>query len=153
MKKAMRNNKSGSSDADEDSYGRTDGPPSPPARPSVPPGDPRLRDQDHADEIARDAAERASSISNLISKDQVLEKAREDRFVLEMLQKMNKVKYEREVEPLILHFHKLEKLRGISGNRYVWCRCVCHMSLVCRERHVSCLDFWHSRGGESSRSL
>ena len=153
MKKATRNNKSGSSDADEDSYGKSDAPPPPPVRPSVLPGDPRLRELAHADEMTREAAERASSVSNLISKDQVLEKAREDRFVLEMLQKMNKVKYEREVEPLILHFHKLEKLRGLSSNRYVWCRCVCHMSLVCRERHMSYLDFWHSRGGESSRSL
>ncbi len=60
---------------------------------------------------------RSSSISTMISKDQVLEKAREDRFVLEMLQKMNKAKYEREVEPLIVHFHKLEKLRMVTGNR------------------------------------
>jgi len=136
MKKAMRNNKSGSSDADEDSYGRADTPLPPPVRPSMP-GDPGLRQQAHAEEMARDAAERAASVSNLISKDQVLEKAREDRFVLEMLQKMNKVKYEREVEPLILHFHKLEKLRGISGNRYVWCKCGCHMALVCPERCVT----------------
>jgi len=37
--------------------------------------------------------------------------AREDRFVLEMLKKINKSKYEKEVQPLILHFHKLEKLK------------------------------------------
>jgi len=111
MATATRNNKKGG----DDIY--SDVPVPPPARPSVRPADKDLAQQADDEEHARDLEERSKSVSNLISKDQVLEKAREDRFVLEMLQKMNKVKYEREVEPLIVHFHKLEKLRGITGNR------------------------------------
>jgi len=113
MNAATRNHKKGG--GDDGLY--TDVPVPPPARPSVRPLDRTLAQMAEDEESARELAVQSKSISNLISKDQVLEKAREDRFVLEMLQKMNKVKYEREVEPLIVHFHKLEKLRGITGNR------------------------------------
>ena len=44
------------------------------------------------------------------------EKAKEDRFVLEMLYKMNKLKYEKEIQPLVTHFHKLEMLKDKVNN-------------------------------------
>ena len=95
-----------------------DNPPPPPARPTT------VGDREAANEMERkEETKRLQSLfvkaDSLIPKDQVLEKAREDRFVLEMLEKINKQKYEREVEPLIVHFHKLEKLKAITTNNNV----------------------------------